>query len=337
MSAKTSNQSDFNRSMDSYLSQRKPAPSLSLDMLKGLKKKKKSSEQEYVPIDLDGSRVHVIQGEDSFIGKIVKFLTSKKTVKESDDVEVMEEPLEVVDDDAPSYDPEFDSEDVHISSQKVSLLERIFPFLKRPKAVVVEDEEIAEEEKEIKQKIDEIEDREEFLEEQEEELHVQKVSLVKRFLKLMGLTKNEADAYEPEIEEELGYDKEASLEDMKTLARISANLMKALPKRKLEEYKKSGEFEVFKQVCLRHNIIKERTTFVPEDSKPKEPKKPEEKTSSREPPKEVSKAKTERVMQKSSGDAMDSKKEKFNIYNLSANINRHNNKVKDDIEKELGI
>lgn len=79
----------------------------------------------------------------------------------------------------------------------------------------------------------------------------------KLFQKWFGV-KEELASEEPAEQEQISQivEKDAVLEDMRTIARIALGLSKQVPPERLSEFKQSQDFAVFKEILKKHGLIK---------------------------------------------------------------------------------
>ena len=103
---------------------------------------------------------------------------------------------------------------------------------------------------EQEEELEEIEEEIEEVEREEDELEEQRETLIERFLNKLRRKKPSYDEYlEEEIEKELP-------EDIKEIIRILHSWIQKLPPKKLQEFKASPDFQVYKEVLEKHNLIR---------------------------------------------------------------------------------
>ena len=106
----------------------------------------------------------------------------------------------------------------------------------------------------FEEELEEMEQKEEELkakglEEEEHELQKEKSNVIMSFVSRFRSQKQASGVQEQAFDLE---------EDLKTVAKITTNVMKMLPPEKLSEYKKSTDFETFKLVLKKRNLIREK-------------------------------------------------------------------------------
>lgn len=104
------------------------------------------------------------------------------------------------------------------------------------------------EKKELKQEEEKIEDAEEL----DEELEAQRESMITRFLRKLRIYRRaQEEDYEEDLQEEPVVD-----EEMKELLKVLHKWLEQLPYDKKEQFKRSEDFQKYKETLRRYNLIK---------------------------------------------------------------------------------
>jgi len=219
-------QKSLNKEITEYISRRTESDS-KVDVERIRKEAPVQSVSEAHP-DLEEGKIHIIQKDDPWLKKIMKGMNKVQTV--SDDEFTKEE------------------ERIKAASKKRSWSSILFGSDDDiPKPHEFEDE------------MDKIEKKEEELHEEEQTAEVikEEKELGKRKSKtiwgFIGRFRGKEEV------DESGREETASLqEDMKSIAKITTNVMKKLAPEELSTLKRSAEFEQFKEILKRRNLIKEK-------------------------------------------------------------------------------
>lgn len=230
-------QKDFNKDIGAYLKQRREGEIKIVDFERIKRQAPTQAVSELHP-NLEDGKVHIIEKEPGWIRKLVTKRAEPENVKEVTETE-------------------FEREEEHIRKKmKKGYWSRLVNWIRQeelpaptPKEFEKEMEELEEKEEEIKESGAEKEE----VKDTEKELHKKRSKAIFGFIGRFR-SDNRADALREQIFE--------LEEDLKNISKITTNVMKKLPSEVLQEYKKSYEFEKFKEILKKRNLIKE---------KPKEP------------------------------------------------------------------
>ncbi|MBR9690094.1 hypothetical protein GOV08_00225 [Candidatus Woesearchaeota archaeon] len=151
---------------------------------------------------------------------------------------------------------------VHVEEKKQGLLKRLFFGLtKKEKQDIAE--EIKEEPEEVKEDLEEIKEEYDVLDAAEEEIEKKKEGLFVRFLKVLGFRGREQDIPVEEVEAAMGREVVSAPQgfdeikgDLREIAKITVEMYQKMSRAKREDFKKSEEFERYKQILEKYDIAK---------------------------------------------------------------------------------
>jgi hypothetical protein len=236
-------QKDFNKDIDDYINRQRSSEDTVKDVERIKKQANAHSVEETHP-GLSNKEVHVIKRDDPWLKRIVNSVTKKEEAIRREEAELPEEP-----------DKEFEEEEQKLEKELgTTYWQRFVNWLKGKEGAVDEFEgqmdELDEKEREIVRK-------EHELAHEETELAEERVSAVRGFLYRFRPRRQNED-----LREQL-YDVQ---EDMKSIAKITTTVMRQLPADKLHQYKRTGDFQDFKAILRKHNLIKDDSEQPQEDS-----------------------------------------------------------------------
>jgi hypothetical protein len=205
--------------------------------------------------EIKDAEITIIEAEEPFFRKIIKFVFNRP---DNTKVEEIEEQMEdkQLETDLEDLDQieaeEINSEQVDESDEVVrkSIFQRIKEMFSKSRPADYEANYEYEEEnlsKSIIQEINEIEEAEQNLIQQNQQLIEKRKSLLQVFLE--KFSEQEDDVVPASSYARLE-------EDLKEIAKITTNILKMLPSRKLAEFKNSNEMDKFKSILKKHKIIK---------------------------------------------------------------------------------
>ncbi len=153
--------------------------------------------------------------------------------------------------------PEVAPNEVHVEYKEPSVFRRILTWRRRMKMQQLE-EELSEAEKqeveELEGEIEALEDEEAELEEMAEEVEVQREGLFARLLNKLKISRSEYEEdFDPEEYEEPA---PAFDEDVKDILKVTHTWLEKLPARRLQEFKRSPDFEKYKAVLIKYGLVK---------------------------------------------------------------------------------
>ncbi|MBN1156773.1 hypothetical protein JXA85_04095 [Candidatus Woesearchaeota archaeon] len=117
-------------------------------------------------------------------------------------------------------------------------------------------------EERFEEEMEQLDEKEEELIEEEAEIKQKKKNLLSRFIRALGFGSDEEEVTEEDYEQEVEVEKSEHekyneiLNDMKLLGKLSVGMLKMVPKKDLQRYKESEDFEVFKEILKKYNLIK---------------------------------------------------------------------------------
>lgn len=234
---------DFNQTMDSYLERVRSDKSISYNTSK---KKGKLEEEESVPKGITATSIYIIKKPKAWWLKLVE----RFTVKEEEDFE--ERPREEKTESAES-EQEFEQEydEIKQDEKKLTFFQRIARFFSSD--VEEEYQDIDDEEK---VETEGLERSQEITEKRKKQ---RKKPLSHRFLRILGINfEDEEPVIEAaEIKDTPSAEKMMEMKsDMKEIAIIATAAFKQLPKDRFELFKSSSDFNKFKEILRKNNIIK---------------------------------------------------------------------------------
>jgi hypothetical protein len=239
---------EFNSFMDNYIDDvrnKKPEPFLT---------DKKKQEPEEVPEGVNSNSVYVIRKPKTFLEKVKEFFTA---TDEEDFQEKEKQEKEASAEDEQEFEQEYDE----ISKEeKQGFWSRVFSFFTGNVNEAYEDiDEEHLEEKKVEEKLVTSEDIEKM---PEKEPEVEDKSIWQKILAFFGLgipEEYEDEQQQEEAKEDPGMEKYIELkEDFKEIAVIATSAFKRLPKEQFKMFKESTDFDKFKKILKKHNIIKEK-------------------------------------------------------------------------------
>ncbi|MGM5488014.1 MAG: hypothetical protein ACQESG_03640 [Nanobdellota archaeon] len=236
-------QKEFNEFLGNYLSSKR-RPKKRIKNVKNIFQKEEKVE---IP-ELERGGIQVIKKDETLFQRMFR---NKKPQYEGDI------PKEEVEKELASA--EFDSEEEEIKEEieaSPTLKERVSHFFSRFKRPQTEDEEVYTEDKVYDDEgyliteLEELEEKEEELINQEKMLKSRRKGLIKSIIRLF---KEQPEREEPEISP----DTTELEEELKEVARFTVDVMKSLPKRKIQDLKHREEFKRFKEILKKRDLIRE--------------------------------------------------------------------------------
>jgi hypothetical protein len=216
-------QREFNKDISNYIEGRR----ISEDKIKdveGIKKQAESKSVDELHPNLESGKIKVIEKEKSWMQRV---FTSK-----------------------PEEESEFEAEESRI--EKPGYWKKFVEWLKRDEEVPVPErfeesvEKIEEKEEGLKQ--------EDYAEEEVKELEHEKSNIIMSFVSRFRPQRKVTGLQEQIFELE---------DDLKAIAKITTSVMKQLAPEQLESYKKSSDFERFKVILRKRNLIREKPKSEP--------------------------------------------------------------------------
>ena len=253
--------SDFNQLMDNYISNRKSKDQEPIHAILKSKRDKGKQEEEFVPDGVSSSSVYVIKKPKSFLRKLIDRFSIM-------DEEGFEEYPRVDKKESENSEQEFEQEldEMTRDEKKTTFFGWIAKFF----SISVDEEyediddvgriELGEQKSEEKQ-----EDRFEHMTDHMDMETDEKGSFISNFLNFFGISVEKSDEhpeelYEPVVDrpkEDVSMQKMIEMkEDLKDIAVIAIAIFKKLPKKHFQELKSSTEFEKFKIILKKHNVIR---------------------------------------------------------------------------------
>jgi hypothetical protein len=231
-------QKEFNRDIGEYLEHRK----LSEDKPKNFEKIKKQAPDQTVAEahpELEEGKVQVISKEEPWLRRIVESVKSRTKEKPKEEVEPKTE-----------EDREFEAEEAKLEHDLGrSYWRRFVDWLKTEK--VASGEEFAEAMEKVEEKEQELKREESTIEEQEREVQKERSRLIWDFVARFRPGRKMSALQEQVFDLE---------EDLKNMAKITTAVIKQLPPEQIHLYKNSKDFELFKEILRKRNLIKEQTS-----------------------------------------------------------------------------
>ncbi|MFO7710754.1 MAG: hypothetical protein R6V53_03255 [Candidatus Woesearchaeota archaeon] len=232
-------QKEFNEFLGNYLSSKRK-PKKRMNVKKMFKKEKK----EEIPELTEG--VQIVETEEPLLKRLFKKKTKEKVEYEGDiPKEEVEKQLAAA---------EFDSEEEELEEEieaSPTLKERLKSFFSR-KEENIEDKRSYDDEGYLITELEELEKKEEELINQEKMLKSRRRGLIRSIIQMFK--------EQPEVQQEVTETSEDTSEleeDLKEVSRFAADVIKRLPRRKIEDLKKSDEFKRFKEILRKRQLIKE--------------------------------------------------------------------------------
>ncbi|MFP4424267.1 MAG: hypothetical protein ACLFP2_03455 [Candidatus Woesearchaeota archaeon] len=233
-------QKEFNEFLGNYLSSKR-RPKKRLNVKKIFKKEKK----EDIPELTNG--VQIVETEKPLLRRLFKKKPKEKKEYEGDiPKEEVEKELAAA---------EFDSEEEELEEEieaSPTLKERLKNFFTR-KQEPMEDTRRYDDEGYLITELEELEQKEEELINQEKMLKSRRRGLIRSIIQMF----KEKPEMQQEVTEDTSEETSELEEDLKEVSRFATDVIKRLPRRKIEDLKKSDEFKRFKEILRKRQLIKE--------------------------------------------------------------------------------
>ncbi|MFH0978930.1 MAG: hypothetical protein V1837_06555 [Candidatus Woesearchaeota archaeon] len=219
-------QKDINKDIGDYLKHRQETEIRIVDLDK-IKKQASNKTVEEAHPDLEDGKVHIIQKDDSWLKKLVK---KKQEAKQEEQA------------------PDFEEAEKQIESHQ-GYFSRFVGWVKGEELETPTPKEFEAEMEQLEEKEEEIIEHEAKDKEQIAELHAERSKSIWGF---MGRFRQKE---KPNVLQEEVFTLE---EDLKSIAKITTNVMRKIPAEELTTYKDGEEFKRFKEILKKRNLIKEK-------------------------------------------------------------------------------